>query len=89
MAAAGIDVKRIWRKIEDIIIKTLITVQAELQHSYRMVQPLDLSNALFFHILGFDVLLDHRYKPWLLEVNQSPSFTADTSLDYKVKFGVI
>ena len=38
-----------------------------------------------FQILGFDVMIDDAYKPWLLEVNQSPSFTTDTPLDLKIK----
>lgn len=42
-----------------------------------------------FHILGFDVMLDNKCKPYLLEVNHSPSFTTDTKLDEKVKGTVI
>ena len=42
-----------------------------------------------FEILGFDIILDKRLKPWLLEINHTPSFTTDTPLDYKIKFGVI
>jgi hypothetical protein len=34
-------------------------------------------------------MLDERAKPWLLEVNHSPSFTTDTPLDYNIKKGVI
>jgi tubulin polyglutamylase TTLL6/13 len=30
-------------------------------------------------------MLDHKLKPQLLEVNQSPSFTTDSPLDYKIK----
>ena len=33
-------------------------------------------------------MLDEKAKPWLIEVNHSPSFTTDTSLDHKVKLGV-
>jgi D-alanine-D-alanine ligase-like ATP-grasp enzyme len=42
-----------------------------------------------FQILGFDVLIDSKYKPYLLEVNCSPSFGTDSSLDYKIKKNVI
>lgn len=34
-------------------------------------------NAKCFHVLGFDILLDSKYKPWLLEVNNNPSFSID------------
>lgn len=42
-----------------------------------------------FHILGFDVLIDSQFKPYLLEVNCSPSFGTDTPLDYKIKKNVV
>ena len=42
-----------------------------------------------FEILGFDILLDYKLKPFLLEVNHSPSFTTDTPLDKGIKRRVI
>ena len=43
-----------------------------------------------FEVLGFDVLIDQNAKPWLLEVNQAPSFATDSSsLDQQVKHKVI
>jgi tubulin polyglutamylase TTLL6/13 len=42
-----------------------------------------------FEILGFDIFLDHKCRPWLLEVNHSPSFTTDTPLDHSIKDRVI
>ena len=38
-----------------------------------------------FEVLGMDVILDHKLKPYLLEVNHSPSFTTDTPLDAAIK----
>lgn len=43
----------------------------------------------FFEILGFDILLDDDLKPWLLEVNRSPSFNGDQELDRRVKSGLL
>jgi hypothetical protein len=34
-------------------------------------------------------MLDRKLKPWLLEVNESPSFNDDTEIDKKVKHGLI
>jgi len=38
-----------------------------------------------FEILGFDIILDQTFKPYLLEVNHAPSFNTDTPLDYYLK----
>ena len=40
----------------------------------------------FFEIYGFDILIDQNLKPWLLEINISPSLTTDSPLDKKIKF---
>ena len=34
-------------------------------------------------------MLDKKLKPWLLEVNVSPSFNDDTEVDKEVKGGLI
>ena len=34
-------------------------------------------------------MLDHKLKPWMLEVNHMPSFSADTKLDYDIKHDLI
>ena len=38
-----------------------------------------------FEILGMDVILDHKLRPHLLEINHTPSFTTDTPFDYQLK----
>ena len=34
-------------------------------------------------------MLDKKLKPWLLEINESPSFNDDTEIDKTVKGGLI
>jgi hypothetical protein len=42
-----------------------------------------------FELFGFDVLIDSDLKPWLLEVNLSPSFACDSPLDASIKGNLI
>lgn len=42
-----------------------------------------------FELFGFDVLVDARGRPWLLEVNQDPSLSTQTSVDLDVKAEVL
>lgn len=85
----GYDVKKMWKKVGDIVIKTLCSIQPSLAHTYRSCKPNDVSNAMCFEILGFDILLDSEMNPWLLEVNHSPSFEIGSPLDRKIKSIVI
>ncbi len=77
------------QEIRESIVKTLCAVQPQLADSYRSCQPNDDRNDKCFEILGFDVLLDHKLKPWMLEVNHSPSFSTDTPFDEKTKFEIL
>jgi len=42
-----------------------------------------------FEVLGFDIMFDANLKPWILEVNHSPSFSTDSPLDFKIKKNLI
>lgn len=38
-----------------------------------------------YELYGFDIMLDSDLKPWLLEVNISPSFSSSSPFDKNVK----
>lgn len=40
-------------------------------------------------LYGFDILIDSTLKPWLLEVNLSPSLGCDSPLDVRVKSAML
>ena len=81
--------QRIQNEINEIIVKTMCLAQPHVHHLYRSCQPDDIENSMCFQILGFDIMIDQKLKPYLIEVNQMPSFQTDSPLDYKIKQGVI
>ncbi|XP_059179351.1 tubulin polyglutamylase ttll6-like isoform X5 [Physella acuta] len=81
----GYDVDKLWTEIDDVIIKTMISAHSVLKHNYRTCFPNHVKGSACFEILGFDIILDRKLKPIVLEVNHSPSFTTDANLDREIK----
>lgn len=81
----GFDDNKLWADIEQIVVKTLLSVQPALTHYQRSCQPNDIAGNMCFEILGFDIMLDEKLKPQLIEINHAPSFNTDSNLDYVIK----
>ena len=58
-------------------------------HSLLAVQKVIMNDKHCFEMYGYDILIDDQLKPWLIEVNASPSISADTPKDYDLKFGLL
>ncbi|XP_058843855.1 tubulin polyglutamylase TTLL5 isoform X2 [Acipenser ruthenus] len=82
----GKDTTSLMAKVEDLVIKTVIGAELQIATSCKMFMP---HKGNCFELYGFDVLIDSNLKPWLLEVNLSPSLACDAPLDLKIKASVI
>ena len=68
----------VWESIIDLVLRSLVCVDDVIPY-----QP----NS--FEVFGYDVMLDNTLKPWLIEVNSSPSMGTDSELDNRVKHQMI
>ncbi|KAM7150340.1 LOW QUALITY PROTEIN: putative tubulin polyglutamylase TTLL9 [Macrochelys suwanniensis] len=67
-------VETLFAEMDNIFIKSLQSVQKVI-----------ISDKHCFELYGYDILIDQDLKPWLLEVNASPSLTASSQEDYELK----
>ena len=74
----------IWSQIEAIVIKTIISVSTEY---YKNIFPSKLNNS--FELYGFDILIDEKFRAWLIEVNVNPSLHCTSPLDLSIKTDLI
>ncbi|XP_073401538.1 tubulin monoglutamylase TTLL4 isoform X2 [Dendrobates tinctorius] len=78
----GFSSEKIWEKIKEMVIKTIIASEPYVNSLMKMyVQHQYCCHELF----GFDIMLDENLKPWVLEVNISPSLHSNSPLDVKIK----
>ncbi|KAF4666134.1 hypothetical protein FOL47_004247 [Perkinsus chesapeaki] len=84
---SNLDMPKIWARIIDAILKTIMASE-RLGHVGRSGISSRAAHCCF-ELFGFDILLDSRLKPWVIEVNLSPSLVADTPLDRKIKAHLI
>jgi tubulin polyglutamylase TTLL4 len=64
----------------------LISVESQLANNLNRASR---NRHLCFELFGFDVILDHKLKPWLLEVNVLPSLSSSSNMDKKIKTSLL
>jgi len=89
LAERGHDTHKIWMKMQEVIALTLLPIMNILQHRYRASFSSKDDGFGCFELLGFDIMLDHKCVPILIEVNHSPSFETASPLDNVIKTTVI
>eukprot|EP00055_Hartaetosiga_balthica_P015591 m.92991 g.92991 ORF g.92991 m.92991 type:complete len:439 (-) comp8904_c2_seq5:3832-5148(-) len=60
-----------------------------IYQSLKSVQNVMINDRHCFELYGFDIIIDDDMKPWLIEVNASPSLSATTVADRIMKYTVI
>ena len=72
----------LFNKIDDIIIKTLISCENNLLSAISKYCSFQEN---CFELYGFDILIDDNLNCWLMECNLSPNLHFDAPIDLKIK----
>ncbi|KAH9080028.1 hypothetical protein Ae201684P_020607 [Aphanomyces euteiches] len=72
--AQNAPVEEIKAAILDVIVKSLVAGEDSIPYQVNS-----------FDLYGYDILLDVNYRPWLIEINSSPSLARENHLDHVVK----
>ena len=75
-----------WSRIFDVIIKSIISGE---HYVLAAMKKNGTHRSNCFEVFGYDILLDSDLKPWLIEVNLSPSLACDSPLDMTIKSNLI
>jgi len=71
-------VNQLFHAIQDVILFSLLSVQKVM-----------IQDKHCFELYGYDIMIAKDFKPWLIEVNASPSLSANTAADYDMKFALL
>ncbi|OON17264.1 Tubulin-tyrosine ligase family protein [Opisthorchis viverrini] len=58
-------------------------------HSLKAVASVLINDRHCFECYGYDIIIDDTFKPWLIEVNASPSLSATTASDRILKYKLV
>ncbi|XP_019881583.2 tubulin polyglutamylase TTLL5 isoform X2 [Aethina tumida] len=86
LKSEGRDTVWLMSQIEDLIIKSILSSANSIVSACNMFVP-HQNNC--FELFGFDILIDENLKPWLLEVNLSPSLNCESPLDVRLKSAML
>lgn len=81
----GVDIDVLYAKIHDIIVKTVLTGYRPLLREYLDTFKNHVYREACFQLLGFDIILDSKCNPYLLEINKNASLKRPTPIDKVVK----
>ncbi|KAJ3000782.1 putative tubulin polyglutamylase ttll9 [Globomyces sp. JEL0801] len=80
-------VDELFTEMEALVVRSLMSVQKVMINDKHCFELYLICFNMYRY--GYDILIDDNLKPWLLEVNASPSLSAETQFDYDLKYAMI
>ena len=74
----GYNYTEIFEKVKDIFIKLVLSIRKK---TINYIKKINLHSSNFYHLIGFDIILDNNLKPYLLETNRRTSLRNDNEAE--------
>ena len=74
----NLDYNKLFEEVKDIFIKMVFSVRKKL---IEKIIKTNLSFTNFYHLIGFDIILDNDLKPYLLETNRRAGMRDDNAAE--------
>ena len=78
----GVDTAKVWSDMCGVILKTLMAADGPINSQTKSNTR---QRSCVHELFGFDIFLDNKLKPWVIEVNISPSLHSQSKLDKDIK----
>ena len=73
-----LDLLTMWQKVEDLVIKSLLCGLTSIKQEMILGSKKELKSTYnFYKLFGYDILLDSKRNPHLIEINSRPAALSD------------
>ena len=85
-ARNNISYEKLYSEVGDIFVKMMITVREKIIEN---IEKTKLQYSNFYHLIGFDIILDENLKPYLLETNRRCGFRNDNDAEKYYTYNIV
>ncbi len=90
LKSQGHDSDKLWKDIKNLIAMSIISAEENMYNEFYMLAMHNRARRLYpWELVGYDVLVDNQMRPYLLEINNTPSMVPHTNLENVIKKGVL
>jgi len=86
LESEGVNSTKLWEEICRIILLSFMAAEDKMFREWSEMSMTNRTQRILpFEMVGFDILIDADYKPYVLEINNTPSVAPHTNLENKIK----
>ena len=82
----NINYNKLISEVSDIFIKTMLSVREKI---IKVIEKNKFYHSNFYHLIGFDIILDENLKPYLLEMNKECGFRNNNDAEKYYTYNIV